>query len=317
MTLRPGPTGAGPYRGHVLVDDVGVAAFAALRPLLFTVAYRLLGQASDAEDAVQEAWLRYAAHANEVRDPRSWLLRTVTRLSLDQLTSARSRRERYVGPWLPEPVLTGTAVAEDPLELVERRELLSLGALAMLERLSPSERAVLVLREALDLSHAEIAAAIGVSEGASRQLLARARRRIASSHARVTPSAEAHRRLTGALMAAFRAGDLSSLVALLREDVVAVTDGGGEALAARRPVLGRDRVVRLFAGLLAKAPPDLRVAAAGVNGTPGLVVHAGGDPIQVLQLVIDADGRIAEILVVVATSKLAFARRQRPRLDPA
>lgn len=301
----------------MLADDVGVAAFSALRPLLFSVAYRLLGQASDAEDAVQEAWLRYAAHATHVRDPRSWLLRTVTRLSLDQLRSARSRRERYVGPWLPEPVLTGAAVVEDPLELVERRELLSLGALAMLERLSATERAVLVLREALDLSHAEIAAAIGVSEGGSRQLLARARRRIASSHARATPSAEAHRRLVGALMAAFQAGDVSSLVALLRDDVVAVTDGGGETLAARRPVLGRDRVLRLFAGLLAKAPPQLRAATADVNGTPGLVVHAGHGPIQVLQLVIDSDGRIAEILIVLAPSKLAFARGQRPRLEPA
>jgi RNA polymerase sigma factor (sigma-70 family) len=297
----------------VLVDDASVAAFAALRPLLFSVAYRLLGQASDAEDAVQEAWLRYAAHANDVRDPRAWLLRTVSRLSLDQLSSAHSRRECYIGPWLPEPVLTGAEMVEDPLELVERRELLSLGALAMLERLSAPERAVLVLREALDLSHAEIATAIGVNESASRQLLSRARRRIASSHARATPSAEAHRRLAEALMAAFRAGDLSSLVALLREDVVAVTDGGGEVLAARRLVLGRDRVVRLFAGLLAKAPPGLRVAIAGVNGAPGLVVDAGGDPIQVLQLVIDDGGRIAEILVVLAPSKLAFARRQWPR----
>jgi RNA polymerase sigma-70 factor (ECF subfamily) len=301
----------------VLVDDARVAAFAGLRPLLFSVAYRLLGQASDAEDAVQEAWLRYAAHASDVRDPRAWLLRTVTRLSLDQLNSARSRRECYVGPWLPEPVLTGIALVDDPLELVERRELLSLGALAMLERLSPSERAVLVLREALELSHAEVASVIGVSEGASRQLLARARRRIASSHARTTPSAEVHQRLAGALVAAFRAGDVSSLVAILREDVVAVTDGGGEVLAARRPVLGRDRVLRLFAGLLAKAPPELRVSVVGVNGTPGLVVHAGDVPIQVLQLVTDSGGRVAEILVALAPSKLAFARRQRPRLGRA
>jgi RNA polymerase sigma factor (sigma-70 family) len=301
----------------VLVDDTHIAAFAELRPLLFSVAYRLLGQASDAEDAVQEAWLRYAAHANDVRDPRAWLIRVVTRLSLDQLNSARYRREHYVGPWLPEPVLTGIAVVEDPLELVERRELLSLGALAMLERLSASERAVLVLREALDLSHAEIAGAIGISEGASRQLLARARRRIASSHARTTPSVEVHRRLAGALVAAFRAGDVSSLVSVLREDVVAVTDGGGETLAARRPVFGCDRVLRLFAGLLAKAPPELRVSAVSVNGTPGLVVHTGDGLLQVVQLVIDPYDRIAEILFVVAPSKLAFATRQRPRLDLA
>jgi RNA polymerase sigma factor (sigma-70 family) len=302
----------------VLVDDAHVAAFTSLRPLLFSVAYRLLGQASDAEDVVQEAWLRYAPRATDVLDPRAWLLRTVTRLSLDQLRSARARRERYVGPWLPEPVLTDAALVEQPFEPLERRELLSLGALAMLERLSAPERAVLVLREALDLSHAEIAAAVGVTEGSSRQLLARARRRIASSHARAAPSEDAHRRLVDALLGAFRAGDVSSLVALLREDVVAVTDGGGETLAARRPVQGRDRVLRLFAGLLAKAPPELRAVAAGVNGTPGLVVHAGdGCPIYVLQLVLDAGGCIAEIVLVAAPSKLAFARRQRPRLDSA
>jgi RNA polymerase sigma factor (sigma-70 family) len=305
---------SGQYRDGVLVADAHVAAFTSLRPLLFSVAYRLLGQASDAEDMVQEAWLRYAAHADGVRDPRAWLVRAVARLSLDHLRSARLRRERYVGPWLPEPVLTGGAVADDPLELVERLELLSLGALAMLERLSPQERAVLVLREALDQSHAEIAATLGVSEESSRQLLARARRRIAASHARVTPSADAHRRLAGALLTAFRAGDVRSLVDLLREDAVAVTDGGGEVLAARLPVMGRDRVLRLFAGLLAKAPPELRATAAGVNGLPGLVVHAGGGPVQVLQLVVDAGGRIAEVLVVAAPSKLAFAGRQRPRL---
>jgi RNA polymerase sigma-70 factor (ECF subfamily) len=300
---------------RVLVDDPHVAAFTALRPTLFSVAYRLLGRASDAEDAVQEAWLRYAPCASEIREPRAWLIRAVTRLSIDELRTARSRRERYVGPWLPEPVLTGATVSEDPLALVERRELLSLGALAMLERLSPLEREVLVLREALDLSHAEIAAVAGITEVGSRQVLARARRRIASSPARSAPSTEAHRRLVDALLRAFRAGDMASLVAVLREDVVLVTDGGGEALAARRPVLGRDRVLRLFAGLAAKAPPGQRATAAGVNGLPGLAVHQRGTLTQVVQLVADADGRIAEFLFVVAPSKLAFARRQGPRLD--
>jgi RNA polymerase sigma-70 factor (ECF subfamily) len=287
---------------------VDVATFTSLRPLLFSVAYRLLGRASDAEDVVQDAWLRYASCASDVRDPRSWLLQVVTRLSLDELRSARVRRERYVGPWLPEPVLT--SVAEDPLEAVERRELLSLGALAMLERLSVSERAVFVLREALGLSHGEIARIVGIGEPASRQLLARARRRLASAPALAAPSAEAHRRLVDALIAAFRAGNVSSVVALLREDAVAVTDGGGEALAARLPVRGRDRVVRLLNGLLRKAPPELRVAPADVNGTPGLVVHAHGEPAQVVQLVLDGEGRIAELLFVVAPSKLAFVRRQ-------
>jgi len=300
--------------GGVLVDDPHVAAFTSLRPTLFSVAYRILGRASDAEDAVQEAWLRYAPCADEVRDPRAWLVRAVTRLSLDQLRSARTRRERYVGPWLPEPVLTGPAVADDPLELVERRELLSLGALAMLERLTPLERAVLVLREALELSHAEIAAVAGITEVSSRQLLARARRRIASSPARAVPSPAAHQRLVNALLRAFRAGDVASLVAVLRADVVVVTDGGGEVLAARRPVLGRDRVLRLLAGLLAKAPPGLRSMAAGVNGLPGLLLHEQGALSQVVQLVVDPEGRIAEFLLVAAPNKLAFARRQGPRL---
>ncbi len=296
----------------MLVDETHLAAFTDLRPLLFSVAYRMLGQASDAEDVVQEAWLRYATSANDVRDPRDWLVRVVSRLSLDELRSARARRERYVGPWLPEPVLSGAGV-DDPLELVERRELLSLGALAMLERLSALERAVLVLREALELSHAEIARAVGITEAGSRQLLARARRRIAGSPARAAPSAEAHRRLADTLIDAFRAGDVTSLVALLREDVVAITDGGGETLAALRPVYGRDRVLRFFAGLLAKAPPGLRAEPMDVNGTPGLVLHEGDEPIQVAQLVVGPDGRIAEVLIVVAPSKLAFARRQRPR----
>lgn len=302
---------------RVAVDQAHVAAFTSVRPLLFSVSYRLLGRACDAEDVVQEAWLRFSLHASEVEDPHSWLLQVVTRLSLDELRSARVRRERYVGPWLPEPVLTGDLVAEDPLETVERRELLSLAALAVLERLSGSERAVFVLREALDLSHAEIARLVGIAEPASRQLLVRARRRLAAAPALATPVAAAHQRLVDALIAAFRAGDVRSLVTLLREDCVAITDGGDEALAARRPVRGRDRVLRLFAGLLAKAPPELRVAPAGVNGTPGLVVHAAGEPVQVAQLVLDGDGRIAELLFVLAPSKLAFARRQRPRLRSA
>jgi RNA polymerase sigma-70 factor (ECF subfamily) len=289
-------------------------AFTALRPLLFSVAYRLLGQASDAEDVLQDAWLRFSAHAEEVREARPWLVQAVTRLSLDELRSARARRERYVGPWLPEPVLTGAAVAEDPLALVERRELLSLGALAMLERLAPVERAVLVLREALELSHAEIAAIVGTSEAASRQHLTRARRRIAGAAAHAAPVAETHRRLIDAMLSAFRSGDVGSLVALLRDDVVVVTDGGGEVLAARRPVLGRDRVLRLIAGLLAKAPPGLAAAAVDVNGTPGYVAHEDGTPIHVVQLVVDGGGLIAEILFVVAPGKLAYLAGQGPRL---
>jgi RNA polymerase sigma factor (sigma-70 family) len=290
--------------------DVDVAAFTALRPLLFSVAYRMLGQASEAEDVVQEAWLRYARAGEEVRDLRAWLLQVVTRLSLDEMRSARSRRERYVGPWLPEPVLTGAGVAEDPLETVERRELLSLGALTILERLSPPERAVLVLREGLELSHREIASLLGVREAASRQLLARARQRVADSRARGAATPETHRRLLVALRDAFETGDAAALVALLREDAVTISDGGGETPAARRPILGRDRILRFFAGVRAKTPSGVRAAVAEVNGVPGLVLHHDAAPVAVLALVTDTESRIAEVLLVVAPSKLAYARRQ-------
>jgi RNA polymerase sigma-70 factor (ECF subfamily) len=293
---------------------VDVAGFTALRPLLFSVAYRILGQAAEAEDVVQEAWLRYARAGDEVRDLRAWLLKVVTRLSLDELGSARARREGYRGAWLPEPVLTGAGVVEDPLDTVERHELLSLGALTMLERLSPAERAVLVLREGLELSHQEIAAIVGVSEPASRQLLARARRHVAGSPAREAPSPETHRRLVDALRDAFEAGDAGALIALLREDAVAVTDGGGETPAALRPIFGRDRIVRFFAGVRAKSPAGLRVAVGEANGLPALLLHREGVLEDVLVLVPDAAGMIAEMLLVAAPSKLAYARRQGPRL---
>jgi RNA polymerase sigma factor (sigma-70 family) len=291
------------------MEGEAAAEFTALRPLLFSVAYRMLGSASDAEDVVQEAWLRFAPSAGGIRDPRAWLLRATTRLCLDELGSARARREHYVGPWLPEPVLTGGEAA-DPLAVVERRELLSLGALTMLERLSPAERAVLVLREAVGLSHAEIAAAAGVSEAGSRQLLSRARRRLTGEHARTTPPPGAQARLVAALRRAFDDGDLGALVDLLREDVVLVGDGGGEVLTARRPILGLDRVLRLLAGLRGRAPATLRLAVAAVNGEPAILVQDGRRPEHIAALVLDAGGRLALLLLVSAPGKLAYARRQ-------
>jgi len=291
---------------------VDVAEFTALRPLLFSVAYRMLGSASDAEDVVQEAWLRYARSAAGVRDVRAWLVRATTRLCLDELRSARVRRELYVGPWLPEPVLTG-AEAGDPLALVERRELLSLGALTLLERLSPAERAVLVLREAVGLSHAEIAAAAGLTEASSRQLLSRARRRLAGEHARAAPPAGAPARLVAALRRAFDDGDLRALVDLLREDMVLVGDGGGEVLTARRPILGRERVLRFVHGVRGKAPPGLGAMVVEVNGEPALLIHEAGQPVHIGTVVVDGDGRAAQLLLVSAPRKLAYARRQAAR----
>jgi RNA polymerase sigma factor (sigma-70 family) len=315
--------GQPPYRGQTMGrtrtaepgTDSPEAVFTALRPLLFSVAYRLLGRPADAEDVVQESWLRYARAAEEVREPRAWLIQVVTRLCLDQLRSARERHERPAGIWLPEPVLTGDSVAEDPLETVERRDLLSLGALAMLQRLSPTERAALVLHEAIGLTHAEIGAVLGTSEAGSRQLLARARRRVAAEPARQPgPSPETHRRLVAALRAAFDTGDAASLVGLLREDAVLVADAGGELPAPRRPIVGPARILRFFVGIHEKGLPGLTATEVEVNGEPGLLFHVGDEPLYLVTSVVDAEGRMRLALDVGGPTKFAYARRQRLRL---
>ncbi|HKF16724.1 MAG TPA: sigma-70 family RNA polymerase sigma factor [Candidatus Dormibacteraeota bacterium] len=297
-------------------SDSPEAIFTALRPLLFSVAYRLLGRPADAEDMVQESWLRYAGATERVHDPRSWLIQVVTRLSLDQLRSARARHEQLAGIWLPDPVLTGESVAEDPLQTVERRDLLSLGALAMLQRLSPTERAALVLHEAIGLTHAEIGAVLSASEVRSRQLLARARRRVAADPARQpSPSPELHLRLVASLRTAFDTGDAASLVGLLREDAVLLADTGGELPAPRRPIVGPAKILRFLAGVL-QSPllPGLMAAEVEVNGEPGLLHHAGGEPIYVITSVLDAEGKVPLVLGVGGPTKFAYVKRQRLRL---
>jgi RNA polymerase sigma factor (sigma-70 family) len=295
--------------------DASAAAFTMLRPLLFSVAYRLLGRPADAEDMVQESWLRYAGAAAEVHDPRAWLIRVVTRLCLDQLRSARVRHEQAASIWLPEPVLTGESVAEDPLATVERRDMLSLGALAMLQRLSPTERAVLVLHEAIGLTHAEVGVVLGVSEAGSRQLLARARRRVAADPARQpSPLPGAHRRLVAALRAAFDTGDAAALVGLLREDAVLLADAGGELPTPRRPIEGPAGIVRFFVGIHEKGLPGLRATEVEVNGEPGLLFHVGDEPLYLVTGVMDAEGRVRLALDVAGPTKFAYARRQRLRL---
>ena len=291
------------------------AVFTDLRPLLFSVAYRLLGRPADAEDVLQDAWLRYAREVEEVRHPRAWLIQVVTRLCLDQLRSARERHERPAGVWLPEPVLTGESVAEDPLAAVERRDLLSLGALAMLQRLTPAERAALVLHEAVGLTHAEIAAVLGVKEAGSRQLLARARRRVAAEPARFPrPSAQAHRRLVAALRAAVDTGHAASLVQLLREDAALVVDTGGELPAPRRAIVGPDKIGRFFVGVHDGGVPGLTTAEVEVNGEPGLLFHIRGEPYYLVTSVVDAEGRMRLGLGVGGPTKFAYTRRQRLRL---
>ncbi len=308
------PPGPALERAVEARSDSPEAVFTALRPLLFSVAYRLLGRPADAEDVVQESWLRYAGAAERVHDPRPWLIQVVTRLSLDQLRSARARHEQLAGIWLPEPVLTGESVAEDPLETVERRDLLSLGALAMLQRLSPTERAALVLHEAIGLTHAEIGAVLGASEAGSRQLLARARRRVAADPARQSgPRPEMHRRLVASLRAAFDAGDAASLVGLLREDAVLLADTGGELPAPRRPIVGSAQILH-FLGLVVAERPPFTATEVEVNGEPGLLFHAGGEPHYLITSVVDVEGKARLVLDVGGPTKFTYARRQRLRL---
>lgn len=299
------------------------AEFTQLRPLLFSVAYRMLGTASDVDDVLQEAWLRYSAAAG-VRDARAYLVRVVTRLCLDLLGSARVRRERYVGPWLPEPVLTGAAAGGgapgsalaggpagtvDPVAVVERRELLSLGAVALLERLSPAERAVVVLREGLDYSHQEVAAAVGVSVEASRQLLSRARQRLAGGPVRRDADPEQHRRLLAALLEAFGAGDTATLVDLLRADVMVLSDGGGRVRAALRPIEGRDKVARFLAGIWPDLPADAELGVVEINGAPGLVAVRAGRLLFAAALQV-RDGAVAQVMIMTSPGKLGYLAAQ-------
>jgi RNA polymerase sigma factor (sigma-70 family) len=299
------------------------AEFTQLRPLLFSVAYRMLGTATDVDDVLQEAWLRYAG-ASGVRDARAYLVQVVTRLCLDLLSSARVRRERYVGPWLPEPVLTGSTAgspgaaqvaggsagaALDPVAVVERRELLSLGAVALLERLSPSERAVLVLHEGLDYSHQEVAAAVGVSVESSRQLLSRARQRLAGGPVRRDADPEQHRRLLSAMLEAFGSGDTRTLVDLLRAEVTVLSDGGGEAKAALRAVRGRDKAIRLIAGLWPTLPPDAVLEFVELNGSPALVGRRAERLVFAVAIEV-LDGAIDQLLIMIAPTKLRYLARQ-------
>lgn len=293
-----------------LTEGTKDAEFEDFRSLLFGVAYRMLGSATDAEDAVQESWLHWNA-ATDVREPRAWLIRAITNICLDELRSARARRELYVGPWLPEPVLTGDGF-DDPLAAVQRRDLISLGALRILERLSPRERAALVLHEGLGLSHSEVATALGGTEGASRQLLARARRRLPADLRAAggrRPDPADHRRLVEAMLAAFESGDLAPLLSLLGEDVQLHSDGGGQARAALRPITGVEKVLRFLAGLRQREGGRVEISVVEVNGLPGLLVTEAGRPVVVTSQRLSG-GRAVELLLVVAPDKLARVRRQ-------
>lgn len=281
--------------------------FEANRRRLFGVAYRMLGEASEAEDVVQDAYLRWERSDSAV-SPEAWLTKVVTNLCLDRLTSARAQRQRYVGPWLPEPVVTG-GDAVDPFEAVEQRELLSLGMLVLLERLTPAERAVFVLREAFGHSHREVAEILDVNDPHVRQLYRRAQQHIATERKRFTPTPEQHRRLLERFLEATLDGDVPELEQMLADDVVAWADGGGKAPAMRRPVVGRDQVLRYLLALSEYAQ-RIRMTPDVVNGEPALVVYLDGQLAGVTVPEFDGD-RIVAIRTVTNPDKLVFLTKQK------
>ncbi|QFG20614.1 RNA polymerase sigma factor SigJ [Actinomadura sp. WMMB 499] len=288
------------------VPDVEV--FEGERPRLMGLAYRMLGSAAEAEDVVQDAYLRWS-RAGHVDVPAAWLTTVVTNLCLNRLSLARVRRESYVGPWLPEPVLTADG-ALGPLETVEQRDSVSQGVLVLLERLTPAERAVFILREAFGHPHREIAEILGVSEAHSRQLHRRARAHVGEDGRKGVIDADRHRRIVETFFGATLDGDVAALERLLAEDVVSVADGGGEVSAARRPVSGRAAVLRYLRGLAAR--PEVASATTRiteVNGEPAALFWIGGALAGVVTLQVE-DGLITQVRTVVSPRKLAFAAAQ-------
>jgi len=285
-----------------------LAAFDRHRRLLFGVAYQMLGSVADAEDVVQDAWLRWSsADRSEVADPKAYLVRIVSRLALDRLSSARARRETYVGPWLPEPLLTEPAATPDPAEAVEIGEQVSLALLVVLETLSPLERAVFVLREVFGMSAGEVAAVLDRSEASVRQTAHRAREHVESRRPRFDADRATQRAVTDQFFAAVAGGDVDDLMAVLSPGVVLVSDGGGRAKAALRPIQGADKVARFLTAVSATGLatiPDLRVELTDVNGEPGVVGWSGDQPILALSLGVSG-GRIERVFLVVNPDKLA------------
>ena len=287
----------------LVVDGGGdrAAEFERHRPLLFSLAYRMLGSIADAEDIVQDAYLRWQRAAPaEVESPRNYLCTVTTRLCINQLRSARARREEYVGPWLPEPLLS--PLEEDPLERMQLAESLSTAFLLMLERLSETERAVFLLREVFSFDYAEVAQIVGRTAVATRQNAKRARDKLRGGAARFTTSREDAERLAHRFVEACARGDMASLFDILAEDVVSWSDGGGKAAAARKLVRGRERVARLFVGLFRKWP-DATIRFAHVNGLPGLVARTNDGRLAVISFAF-ANGRIEGVFAVVNPEKL-------------
>lgn len=275
---------------------------------LLGIAYRLLGSAWDAEDVVEEAAVRWLqTDRSQIREPAAFLTTVVTRLAIDQLRSSRARRESYYGPWLPEPVLTDAGQL-GPMETVEQRESVSLATQRLMERLSPVERAVFVLRTAFEVPYQEIGAILEISVDNARHHLRRARARLADGPSRFDADAARHARLFELFLTATSTGDLAGLKELLTEDVIAYNDGGGKARAALQPIAGLPNVLRFVDGLLHRYPISGRVRIVEANGYPAALLGMG-DQEQLIAIGV-RDGRISEIYGILNPDKLRYTHRQ-------
>lgn len=278
----------------------GLSRFVAARPRLFGIAYRILGSAAEAEDVVQDVWLRWqTTDRSVVRNPPAFLATITTRLAINVLESARSRRESYVGPWLPEPVDTSTDAGLG----AERSEALEFAILLLLEKLSPKERAAYVLREAFDYPYPEIAEILKLSEANTRQIVTRARRHIANGRRAPVTRAE-QQRLLGAFVAAAQSGDLAALEGLFAADVVSYSDGGGLVRAARSPLVGRERVAKFIAAVSSHFWADVRFTTIQANGQASLLLARAEDLVGLVTISASSEG-IDQILWMLRPSKLS------------
>jgi RNA polymerase sigma-70 factor (TIGR02957 family) len=288
--------------------DPATDAFVTHRNLLFTIAYEMLGSAADAEDVLQETWLRWVkVDLGQVRDQRAYLVRITTRQSLNRLRTMRRRKEAYVGPWLPEPLLTAPDVAED----VELAESVSMAIMLVLETLSPTERAVFVLREAFDVSYDEIAAAVDKSPAAVRQIAHRARQHVDGRRPRKVVSPSEIRAALEAFQRALETRDLQGLLDVLAPEVVLVSDGGGVKQAALRPIIGAEKVVRFIVGGSGKTEGTLTSDPIVVNGNLALVVRLDGEIDGVVAIRVE-DARITSLYYVRNPEKLTRVESETP-----
>jgi len=292
--------------------DDGTAVFAAERRRLTGIAYRITGSLADAEDVVQEAWLRFsrAAASQDIERPPAWLTTVTARIALDHLKAARHEREVYVGPWLPEPIASDplTLSQPGPEELVELSSSLTLGFLHVLETLNPVERVVFILADVFDVPFKDIAETVGKSPDACRQIASRARRRVhdARPHRYSPPNDEAAR-VVGEMLAATTAGDIDGLVRLLSEDAVLVSDGGPHKRAARHPIKGRDRLARFMANI-GRRYSHATIEPVALNGELGMVIYHEGERLAAMNFEVD-EGLVCEVHIIVADDKLAALDR--------